>query len=153
MLNLFVLLAFSDYICHFIDISKVLREKYPNTEFFLVRIFLYSDWIRIQSEYKKIRTKKIFTFGHFSRREILTNYWNLQDSLSIFENIMAKPNFPTEEYWEPSQTSKMKLFVKIVKGLQPLTNFAKSSILDIWLGTEYATAQSYVLKSEYSMCS
>ena len=22
-----------------------LREKYPNTEFFLVRIFLHSDWI------------------------------------------------------------------------------------------------------------
>ena len=60
---------------------------------------------------------------------------------------MAKPNFPTEEYWEPSQTSKMKLFVKTVNGLQPLTNFAKSSILDIWLGIEYATAQSYVFKT------
>ena len=53
--------------------SKVtLREKCPNTELFLVRIFLYSDWIqsalriqseyrrvslRIQSEYRKIRTR------------------------------------------------------------------------------------------------
>ena len=27
--------------------SISLREKCPNTEFFLVRIFLYSDWIRI----------------------------------------------------------------------------------------------------------
>ena len=60
---------------------------------------------------------------------------------------MVKPNFPKEEYWEPSQTSKMKLFVQIVNGLQPLTIFAKSSILDIWVGTEYATAQSYVLKT------
>ena len=25
---------------------ETLREKYPNTEFFLVHIFLYSDWIR-----------------------------------------------------------------------------------------------------------
>ena len=24
-----------------------LREKFPNTEFFLVRIFLHSDWIRV----------------------------------------------------------------------------------------------------------
>ena len=43
---------------------KPLREKCPNTELFLVRIFLYSDWIRreylsiwvslrIQSEYSK----------------------------------------------------------------------------------------------------
>ena len=51
-----------------------LREKCPNTEFFLVRIFLYSDWIRrftvnlrIQSEHRKIRTRKNFVFGHFSR--------------------------------------------------------------------------------------
>ena len=33
-----------------------LRKKCPNTEFFLVRI---------QSVYKKIRTKKISVFGHF----------------------------------------------------------------------------------------
>ena len=27
-------------------LKSTLREKYPNTELFLVRIFLYSDWIR-----------------------------------------------------------------------------------------------------------
>ena len=60
-------------------------KKCPNTEFFLVRIFLYSSWIRrftvfeldteiysvnycIQSEYRKIRTRKNSLFGHFSRR-------------------------------------------------------------------------------------
>ena len=36
-----------------------LREKCPNTEFFLVRIFPYSDWIRI---------RKNSVFGYFSRR-------------------------------------------------------------------------------------
>ena len=35
-----------------------LREKCPNTEVLLVRIFLYSDWIR---------TRKYSVFGHFSR--------------------------------------------------------------------------------------
>ena len=35
-----------------------LREKCPNTEFFLVRI---------QSEYRKIRIRKNSAFGHFSR--------------------------------------------------------------------------------------
>ena len=50
-----------------------LPEKCPNTEFYLVRIFLYSEWIRrlanirIQSEYKKIRTRKISVYGHLSR--------------------------------------------------------------------------------------
>ena len=32
---------------------------------------------------------------------------------------------------EPSQTSKMELFVKIVNGIKLLTNFEKSSILDV----------------------
>ena len=36
------------------------RQKCPNSEFFLVCIFLHSDWVslRIQSECGKIRTKK-----------------------------------------------------------------------------------------------
>ena len=52
---------------------STLREKCPNTEFFLVRIFLYSDWIRIKSSYlvfRKIRTRKNYVFGHFSRSPI-----------------------------------------------------------------------------------
>ena len=54
--------------------SKLSLRDFPNTKFFLVRIFLYSDWIRkftgnlrIQSECKKIRTRKNSVFGHFSR--------------------------------------------------------------------------------------
>ena len=39
-----------------------LREKCPNTELFLVLIFLY-----IQSEYRKIWTRNNSVFGHFSR--------------------------------------------------------------------------------------
>ena len=46
------------YICT--DKTKALREKYPNMEFFLVRIFLYSDWIR---------TRKNCVFGHVSHNE------------------------------------------------------------------------------------
>ena len=36
--------------------------------------------------------------------------------------------------------SKILLFPKIVYGFQPLTIFAKSSILDVRLGSEYASA-------------
>ena len=56
-----------------IDIMKPsLREKRSNTELFLVRIFLYLDWIRIfksaiKSEYRKIRIRNNSVFGHFSR--------------------------------------------------------------------------------------
>ena len=41
------------------DIFLTLREKYPNTIFFLVHIFLF------QFEYWKIRTKKNSAVGHF----------------------------------------------------------------------------------------
>ena len=34
------------YVCIYINLILTLREKSPNTEFFLVRIFAHSDWIR-----------------------------------------------------------------------------------------------------------
>ena len=42
-------------------------------------------------------------------------------------------------YWGPSQTCKMALFAKIVNGWKTLNIFAKSSILDVWLGSECAS--------------
>ena len=44
-----------------------------------------------------------------------------------------------EVYSEPRRTSKMEFFEKIVNYFQPLIIFAKSSILDIRLGSEYAS--------------
>ena len=44
-----------------------------------------------------------------------------------------------EAYAAPSQTSKMELFAEIVNGLQQLTDFTKSSILDVWLSSECAS--------------
>ena len=41
-----------------------LREKCPNTEIFLVRIFPHSHWIRRDTEYL---SRNISVFGHFSR--------------------------------------------------------------------------------------
>ena len=47
--------------------------------------------------------------------------------------------YSAEAYSEPFKASKMKLFVKIVNDFQSLTIFAKSSILDVWQGYEYAS--------------
>ena len=44
-----------------------------------------------------------------------------------------------ETHFESIQTSKMELFAVIVHGFQPLTIFARSFILDVWLGSEYAS--------------
>ena len=49
----------------FTFINCSFHEKCPNTELFLVRIFLYSDWIRIQFKYRRIRTRNNYVFGHF----------------------------------------------------------------------------------------
>ena len=55
--------------------KQPLREKCPNTEFFLVRIFPYSYSVnlRIHSEYGKIRTRKNSVFGHFSESELFVD--------------------------------------------------------------------------------
>ena len=44
-----------------------------------------------------------------------------------------------EAYLELSHISKMELFVKIVKCWKPLTIFSKSSILYVWLGSQYSS--------------
>ena len=40
---------------------------------------------------------------------------------------------------EPCQTSKMKCLTKKVNGFQPLSIYAKNSILDIWQGSDYVS--------------
>ena len=54
---------------------------------------------------------------------------------------MPNINIP-EAYSEPRQTSKMELLANIVYGLeQSLTVFEKSSIPDVWMGSEYASVR------------
>ena len=48
------------------------------------------------------------------------------DFSHLIKNIMVTP----ESHSEPSQTSKVELFAKIVKGSKSLIVFAGSSILD-----------------------
>ena len=45
----------------------------------------------------------------------------------------------SETYLEPSQRSKMEIFVKIVRGWKMLTSFEESFVLDIRLCSEYAS--------------
>ena len=45
----------------------------------------------------------------------------------------------TGAYSEPCQASKMGRFAKTVNGHQPLTIFAKRSLLDVSLSSEYAS--------------
>ena len=47
-----------------------------------------------------------------------------------------------EVFSEPSRTSKVQLFAKKVNNFQPSTTFAKSSVLDVRLSSEYTSEKS-----------
>ena len=84
--------------------SQPLHENCPNKEFFLVRIFLHSDWIRRHTEYisvfnpnvGKYGPEKNSAFGHFSRNErfsrsrnfVIIAYSESFKFLQIFVNIV-----------------------------------------------------------------
>ena len=44
-----------------------------------------------------------------------------------------------EAHSKPHETSNMTFFVKIVNDFQLLTTLAKTSIADVWQGSEYAS--------------
>ena len=54
-------------------------------------------------------------------------------------SFLCKPLRASEVNLESGHTSKMELFAKVVKNARVFTIFAKTSILDIWQGSEYAS--------------
>ena len=54
----------------------------------------------------------------------------------------------SEEYSEPSRTSKVDPLAKIVNSWKPLTIFAKIFNLDVPLGSEYGSAFLYSIKKK-----
>ena len=50
--------------------------------------------------------------------------------------------FRSEVNSEPRETYKMDLFAKIFSGFSQLIVFVKTSIPDVWLGSEYLSADS-----------
>ena len=59
-------------------------------------------------------------------------------------SFFCKLLLASEATSESCQTFMMEIFVKIVKNEKPFTIFAKSSILDVWQGSEYTS--EFVLK-------
>ena len=60
--------------------------------------------------------------------------------------------YETETYSELCQTSKMNSFTKTVNDFQPITIFSKSSILDVWQRSEYASVEmkTRIFKRKYN---
>ena len=72
-----------------------LREKYPITEFFLVRIFSYSDWIRENTDQKKLRIWTLFTQYQFYNED--------QQKLQFYQ----KDSYVTISYVSPKKSMKL----------------------------------------------
>ena len=53
-----------------------------------------------------------------------------------------KNYYEVEGYWEPSETYNMDFSAEIVNDVQKLSIFAKTYILDVWLGFKCAFEQS-----------
>lgn len=56
--------------------------------------------------------------------------------ICVWRSNLSNP----EEYLEPSPISKVKYFLEILNGFKALNVFAKISILDVLMGSEYASA-------------
>ena len=140
----------SDYVwnCYVIGITEQywLREMCPNTELFLVRIFLYSDWIwrftRIQSEYRKIQTRTNAVFGHISRSDYTVEWDELGHLGELGRNLLFSGfchfitvgwlsltwllQFWLEEGYSSLKTRKYSLGIKFSHFLRKIRIFRKS---------------------------
>ena len=74
-----------------------------------------------------------FSFWQLRRLDYFTT--NTIANFFVYERLKIP-----EAYSEPSRTPKMELFGKMVNSWKSLTVSPKSSILDVWLGSEYVYA-------------
>ena len=73
-----------------------------------------------------------------------------QNKLYLFRTYSFE-NMRSNVYWEPSETSKMELFTKIITSFKSLTIFIKSCILDVGLGYECAFEYKDQIKTPFFM--
>ena len=97
-----------------------LREKCPNMELFLVRIFLYLDWIRIFTPLISVFSPNTLKYG-----PEITPY------LGTFHTVIRQSRH-SEAYPEHCQTSKMERFAKTVNGFYPLFRCLTGSWIWLW---------------------
>ena len=92
-------------------------------------------WINLKSK-KRVWNLWLITPKHkviISKFNILHLKWKKLGIAPSFYLVLS------EEYSKPTQTSKKERLAKLVDGWIPLTVFAKSFLLDVWLGSEYVS--------------
>ena len=81
-------------------------------------------WILEEIKIYKVKGKKVFN-------QIAAKAKNVELTKAFIEAFSG--------VLENSQTSNMKLFVKIVNGIKLLTIFTKSFMLNAWMGSKYTS--------------
>ena len=144
--------------CH---IRQTLHKKCSNTEFFLVRIFPHSHWIRIDTPYsvrmQENADQKKHVFGHFSRSET-AHQWLLRDFAFYVWKLTKQfnnqnPNF-MKQIFELRKTNrnvpeKYQLNLNI-SNYDQVTTFGKKSLRifgpEIWNNLPYHIKSSINLE-------
>ena len=120
------------------------------SSFFSNNRFLTYTYQKEQTKYKskkkkkrngqKLRSWQIFTFQRWLDYKIYQR--KKKQTTSKILNEREK-----ETYSESIQTSKLEHSAKLVNCWKPLFTFAKSSILYLWLGSEYASERYHFLSA------
>ena len=78
-------------------------------------------------------------------------YWKIFKNIFFTEQLRTTASLIwkqcLETYSKSNQTSKMELFAKTVIAQKLLTIFAKTTILDVWLVSEYILGACHTKKS------
>ena len=98
-------------------------------------------------------------FGKCDQIRIYLQIWSHLLKKSLMEKFIFCAVYSTfDSHSEHNEASKREILMKIVNGWELLTFFGKSSILDVWLSSDYTaetrTAQKmkFCIKSFFSKC-
>ena len=113
----------------------------PYFPLFRLNTEIYSSSLGIPFEFGKYGPDKIPYLNTLHAKEL-----QVLSSLSLLFNLYSIIKIlSTEAHSEACQTCKVELFAKLVTGFQPLNVFAKCSILDVWLSSEYTCEIIYAI--------
>ena len=99
-----------------------LREKCPNTKFFLARIFSHSDWIRRDTEYLSVFSQNVGQYGPEKSLYLNTFYAVYDFALMLYKKITLQnaPAARTSKHW-----------LTLMRKINNLTNESKNKSSDV----------------------
>ena len=130
-------------------------SKVSNYGVFLVRIFLYSNWIRRFTEYRKTRTRKNYLFGHFSCSDRLKlsihyflklnpRFWYLEERLIWFHQIPILLKFSWNLDWQHVLTFARGIEIKLLPNTVGTTSLtARICKLQVLIETDTSLSKKY----------